>query len=88
VDPVGNTSYSYATYSSGGFIVGVHYGASLEGQHTALNTDRDCNSITGANCPYAVAYTNGGFNGGSGTPDAVQKCNAADVGSYCYDVVP
>ena len=86
-DPLGtNIPYSYAN-SPATTAIYYHLGASLEEQtNPALSSDKDCNS-TLATCPAGVAYANG-FNGGTGSPEGVQKCNTNDSGSYCYDVVP
>jgi len=96
-DPIGNTAYSYATSGTAGAACTslakncmlYHLGASLEEQtNLALTTDKDCSS-SGTTCPpTGVAYPNNPFVGGGGTPEAVQKCNSADSGNYCYDVVP
>jgi len=86
-DPLGTSiQYTYA-YSPATSPIYYHLGASLEeSTNPALNSDKDCNSSS-TTCPAGVAYT-GGFNGGTGTPEGVQKCAAAQSGSYCYDLVP
>jgi len=81
VDILGNTPYSYAYYPATNPTT-YHLGASLEQSNDALNNDKDCDSTTGNNCIEAAAYTNG-FNGADSS-----KCNTADVGLFCYDVVP
>lgn len=87
-DPIGNTAYSYA-YCPATNSVFYHLGASLEEQsNAALSSDKDCNSNVAGSCSTcATAYTSG-FVSGSGSPESAQKCNAADAGNYCYDVVP
>ena len=81
-DPIGTTSYSYA-YSPAANPTFYHLGASLEeSTNLSLSTDKDCNS-GGITCPAGVAYNGVTFDGVD-----TAKCNAADSGSYCYDVVP
>ena len=80
-DILGNTPYSYAYYpaSRPSFY---HLGSSLEDSaNDALKNDIDCDS-SGSTCPAGVPYVNG-FNGAD-----TGKCNAADAGVACYDVVP
>ena len=89
-DPSGTSiqySYAYCTANRRYY----HLGSSLELQsNPGLLSDRDCNSGIVGSCTSAgdcsAAYT-GAFNGGSGSPDGVQKCNASHTGNYCYDVV-
>lgn len=84
-DPLGG-AYAYA-YPSSGTRTTYHVGTSLEDSaNPALNGDKDCNSLTGSNCPVAAAYT-GGFNGGSATAESTAGC-AGEAGRVCYDVVP
>lgn len=76
--------YWYATYTPAGALgpQSYHFGASLEDAGSQLlNQDRDCNSITGAACPFVAAYTSG-FNG---TTDATAGCGGA-ASRYCYDI--
>jgi type II secretion system protein G len=88
-DPVGGGSYSYA-YHPATNPTYYHLGADLEeSSNAALNSDKDCNSTTGANCPYSDGAYAGGtpFNGGTATAESTAGCNGAS-GRYCYDVVP
>lgn len=74
--------YFYSYYTPAGALgpQSYHIGASLEDSgSTLLNQDRDCNSTTGSNCPYASAYT-GGFNGADSA-----GCGGT-VSRYCYDI--
>ena len=74
--------YWYANFTPSGALGAqtYHFGASFEDASSLLlNQDRDCNSITGAGCPYVNAYT-AGFNGA----DAA-GCGGA-AGKGCYDI--
>lgn len=88
-DPSGSSvQYSYAYCTANQLY--YHLGASLEMQsNPGLYTDKDCNSATVGSCTSntncAAAYTNN-FNGGTGSPDGLQKCNTSHTGNYCYDV--
>lgn len=83
-DPLGG-AYAYA-YPSSGTRTTYHLGTSLEDSaNPALAGDKDCNSLTGSNCP-AAAYT-GGFNGGSAAAESTAGCGG-ETGRVCYDVVP
>ena len=61
-DPVSG-NYNYAYYPA--IPTYYHLGATLEEDtNAALNSDKDCNSVLGTNCPYSGgAYTGGGFDG-------------------------
>ncbi len=87
-DP-GGTEYRYAYCATApGVRLYYHLGASVQRQDTyGLLVDRDCNSNTAGSCIASancggLAYS-GGFTGADGA-----KCNAADTGTYCYDVHP
>lgn len=74
--------YWYASYTPSGALgpQSYHYGASLEDTGSALlNQDRDCNSTSGAGCPYVAAYATP-FNGTDAT-----GCGGA-ASRYCYDI--
>lgn len=81
--------YSYYTPSGALGPQFYHFGASFEDPGSLLlNQDRDCNSITGLNCPNKstsgdVPYTAFGFDGRD-TPTAAGCGGAANRG--CYDV--
>jgi prepilin-type N-terminal cleavage/methylation domain-containing protein len=61
-DPVGGGSYLYAYNLA--VPTSYHIGATLEDAgHTVLDSDQDCNSTAGTNCPTAAAYAGGGFDG-------------------------
>ena len=71
--------YYYAIYPSTN-PYSYHFGASMEDSgSTLLNQDRDCNSSTGAACPYTSAYTNP-FNGAD-----TAGCGGV-ANRYCYDI--
>ena len=88
-DPSGTTvAYKYAYCTTPGRFY-YHLGASLERQdNLSLNVDRDCNSATPNCAPGGCITYSSGFNGGSGPPEGIQKCDAAHAGNYCYDVIP
>ena len=73
--------YFFASFTPSGALgpQSYHIGASMEDTGSALlNQDRDCNSVTGASCPYTSAYANG-FNG-------VDTAGCGGTASrYCYD---
>lgn len=74
--------YFYANFTPAGALgpQSYHLGASMEDTGSALlNQDRDCNSISGAGCPYISVYTTG-FNG-------VDTAGCGGTASrYCYDI--
>ena len=77
----GNSDYCYyyAIYPATN-PYSYHFGASMEDTGSQLlNQDRDCNSITGASCPYTSAYT-APFNGAD-----TAGCGGA-TNRYCYDI--
>ena len=80
----GNTDqcYFYASFTPSGALgpQSYHIGASMEDTGSALlNQDRDCNSVSGASCPYTAAYATG-FNG-------VDTAGCGGTASrYCYDI--
>lgn len=80
--------YRYAYCTAPGTWLYYHLGGSLEGNEAAImNTDRDCiSSGLTPDCAspssLCTAYS-GGFPGADSG-----KCNAADAGNRCYDVVP
>lgn len=89
LDPLAPTGTTCTGNSENCYYLGIfpatnpysyHFGASMEDTGSALlNQDRDCNSITGASCPYPSAYTTP-FNGID-----TAGCGGA-ANRYCYDI--
>lgn len=86
-DPLASAAYSYAYYPATNSTY-YHLGASMELEGgvvpSALSSDRDCNSTTGAGCSSNNAYT-GGFNGNNDLATAT-GCSGLLTGRPCYDV--
>jgi hypothetical protein len=84
-DPATHQQYYYAPYvSAEGTALSYHLGASLENAEDAhLNSDGDCNSKTGSNCPYKSGYRQDTAFDGSDTAG----CNG-EPGFHCYDITP
>jgi prepilin-type N-terminal cleavage/methylation domain-containing protein len=83
VDPSNNAVYSYTPYASASNLtvcIGYHLGGSLESgsTHTVLQTDADVSSGTLCTAVGAPGADFPGIDSG--------KCNAADIGTACYDV--
>jgi len=90
LDPLTKKPYYYSVHISDGAGQvqkgrpdSYHLGANLEEQENALSYDKDCNSVSGLNCPYGFAFEkvtafNGFDNNGCG----------GEIKKYCYDLTP
>ena len=76
-DPSNFANYDYAALGSGTTCSSFHLGASLEGSTTVLQQaiSAPAGTICTGSAPDFTALT-------------TAKCNAADYGSFCYDIKP
>ncbi|MBI2625514.1 hypothetical protein HYW68_00485 [Candidatus Parcubacteria bacterium] len=84
VDPLNGGRYVYDSHLTRRTIDAYHLGTSLEDPARAeLQSDRDCNSATGENCPFPSGWDRlKAFNGSDR-----QGC-LGEAGRACYDLTP